>query len=144
MPTRIDFHSNVPDKLQYCCRLVRKARARPDTPRILLLNSDAGQLARLDEALWTFSDLDFLPHVTVEHPLAPHTPILLSTREIDPPQGEPLLLINLTTRLVQDPARFVRIIEIVPADEHELLLGRQRYRDYNGMGAQLSHHVATP
>ncbi|HEX2530741.1 MAG TPA: DNA polymerase III subunit chi, partial [Burkholderiaceae bacterium] len=25
--TRIDFHSNVPDKTAYACRLVRKARA---------------------------------------------------------------------------------------------------------------------
>lgn len=141
MPTRIDFHSSVPDKVAYGCRLVRKARAQTGTPRILLLAENQQQLAQLDDALWTFSDLDFLPHVLLNSPLATHTPVLLSTTE-EHPFDEMLMLINLSQRLVQNPARFVRIFEIVSRQEEDLLLGRQRYRSYASMGAQLTHHIA--
>ncbi len=69
--TRIDFHSNVPDKIGYACRLVRKARAADC--RVILFAEDRAQLAALDQALWTFSELEFLPHVMADDPLAaPH------------------------------------------------------------------------
>jgi DNA polymerase IIIc chi subunit len=37
--TRIDFHTNVPDKVAYACRLVRKAWAANN--RVVLLTNDA-------------------------------------------------------------------------------------------------------
>ena len=72
--TRIDFHSNVPDKLGYACRLVRKARAA--NCNIVLLMENRADLAALDERLWTFSELDFIPHVHATDPLASATPVI--------------------------------------------------------------------
>eukprot|EP01037_Dinobryon_pediforme_P038112 gene38112-45942_t len=74
--TRIDFHSNVPNKLAYACRLVRKARAAQC--KIVLLGSNSSELSQLDQLLWTFSEQDFLPHVHAGDPLAAQTDIILS------------------------------------------------------------------
>jgi DNA polymerase-3 subunit chi len=59
--TRIEFHFNAPERLPYACRLLRKAHGRG--LRLGVVGSEA-TLRQLDAALWTFSELDFLPHST--------------------------------------------------------------------------------
>jgi DNA polymerase-3 subunit chi len=139
--TRIDFHSNVPDKIAYACRLSRKARAADC--RIVILARDAQQLAELDERLWTFSEQDFLPHVAVEDPLAAHTPILLTTNDaMDAPHHQ--ILINLSDAPPSHFARFERMFEVIAADEADKSAGRERYRYYRQRGYPLTHFVAEP
>ncbi|HZX28033.1 MAG TPA: DNA polymerase III subunit chi, partial [Telluria sp.] len=77
--TRIDFHTNIPDKLAYACRLARKAYAAKG--KLVLLAEDAAQAQVLNEALWTFSDTDFLPHVPAGDALAAQTPIIVTADE---------------------------------------------------------------
>ena len=74
--TRIDFHSNVADKLNYACRLIRKARAA--NCKVIVYHPVQQELQRIDAALWTLEDTGFLPHVMAEDPLANVTPIILS------------------------------------------------------------------
>jgi DNA polymerase-3 subunit chi len=139
--TRIDFHSNVPDKIAYACRLVRKARSQ--NLQVVMLAADAEQLRRLDEALWTFSDLDFLPHVTIDSPLAAQTPINLTdvTRAAaDFPHHQ--ILVNLSQQAPANFARFERMFEIVASEESDRLAGRERYRHYQQRGYPLTHYDA--
>jgi DNA polymerase-3 subunit chi len=137
--TRIDFHSDVPDKISYTCRLVRKARAA--NCRLVLLTRDSADLAALDQALWTFSELDFLPHATVDDELAPRTPVVLTDSDTaDVPHHE--ILVNLSGNTPAHFARFERMIEIVSAEEADKTAGRERYRFYQQRGYQLKHFVA--
>jgi DNA polymerase III subunit chi len=139
--TRIDFHSNVPDKIAYACRLVRKARSQ--NLQVVMLAADAEQLRRLDEALWTFSDLDFLPHVTADSPLAAQTPIILTDvarASADFPHHQ--ILVNLSQQAPANFARFERMFEIVAAEESDRLAGRERYRHYQQRGYPLTHYDA--
>ncbi|MGV3740983.1 MAG: DNA polymerase III subunit chi [Burkholderiaceae bacterium] len=137
--TRIDFHSNVPDKIAYACRLVRKARAANCTA--VIVGSDQGQLAALDEALWTFSDQDFLPHVMADDPLAAQTPVILATSDRQEfPHYQ--VLINLAPGTPAQFARFERMLEIVSSDAEDKLAGRERYRFYQQRGYPLTHFVA--
>ena len=136
--TRIDFHSNIPDKITYACRLVRKARAAEC--KVVLLAADRNQLAALDEALWTFSELDFLPHVTAENKLAGQTPVILSSDTTDLPHHQ--ILINLSSRSPANFARFERMFEIISPDEADVIAGRERYRFYKERGYPLTHSVA--
>lgn len=139
--TRIDFHSNVPDKLAYACRLVRKARAA--ACRVVLLAKDRGQLAALDDALWTFSELDFLPHVMAGNALAEKTPIILAASDaVEVPHHH--ILINLSETTPAHFARFERMFEIVSADDADKAGGRERYRFYQQRGYPLTHFVAEP
>ena len=66
--TRIDFHFNVDHRVHYACRVTRKARAAGK--RLVVYARNAERLAQYDATLWTFSALDFVPHVYVSTPLA--------------------------------------------------------------------------
>jgi len=76
--TRIDFHFNVDHRVHYACRVTRKARTAGK--RMVVYARSAERLAQYDASLWTFSALDFLPHVYVNSPLAAATPGSVVTR----------------------------------------------------------------
>lgn len=144
---RIDFHSNVADKLQYACRLTR--RIWSDTPngqpvRNIVMVAEKADLQKLHELLWTFSPSDFLPHCFIEDDCAPETPIVLTDDFASPalaqiPHAD--IMIHLGKRMPQDVpalvARFPRIVEVVTVDETERLAGRERYKAYRDLGHEL-------
>lgn len=136
--TRIDFHTNVPDKIAYACRLVRKASAA--NTRVVLMADDEAQLAELNTAMWTFSPVDFLPHVLAGDALAAHTPIILTDNdEAELPHKE--LLINLSRRAPSGGAQFERMIEVISSDEDDAAAGRKRYVAYKQQDYPLTHFV---
>lgn len=136
--TRIDFHTNVPDKVAYACRLVRKAWAANN--RVVLLADDEAQLAELNAAMWTFSTTDFLPHVLAGDALAAHTPIILTdSDEAELPHKE--LLVNLSRRTPANAAQFERMIEVISSDEDDAAAGRKRYVAYKQQDYPLTHFV---
>jgi DNA polymerase-3 subunit chi len=137
--TRIDFHTNIPDKLAYACRLARKAYA--SKAKIVLLAEDAAQATALNEALWTLSNIDFLPHVMADDPLAPETPIIITaSEEAELPHHD--MLVNLTRRTPSTFAQFARVFEIISTDESDAAAGRQRYVAYKKQSYPLTHFVA--
>lgn len=137
--TRIDFHSNVADKIGYACRLVRKARAA--NFQVVLYADDHAQLRLLDEALWTFSELDFLPHAMAGDVLAPQTPVILAgNADAELPHHQ--ILINLSTATPANFAQFERMFEIVSPETADASSGRERYRFYQQRGYPLTHFVA--
>ena len=137
--TRVDFHSNVPDKIAYACRLVRKARAADC--RIVLQANDRSQLTMLDDALWTFSALDFLPHARAGDALAEKTPVILTDNDaVELPHHH--ILINLSDRTPDRFTRFERMFEVISSDDSDKSAGRERYRFYQQHGYPLTHFVA--
>ena len=144
---RIDFHSNVADKLEYACRLTRKIWS--GTPegqpvRNIVMVGEKADLKKLDELLWTFSSTDFLPHCFIDDELATETPIVLSADFASSvlsslPHAD--VMIHLGMQLPQDVAalvaRFPRIVEVVTVDETERLAGRERYKAYRDLGHEL-------
>jgi DNA polymerase-3 subunit chi len=137
--TRIDFHTNVPDKIAYACRLVRKAWGARH--RIVLLAEDEEQLAQLDAALWSFSATDFLPHVLAGDTLANQTPIILTDNdEAEMPHTE--LLVNVSRRTPGCVDRFERMIEVISSAEDDAAAGRKRYVAYKQQAYPLTHFVA--
>jgi DNA polymerase-3 subunit chi len=137
--TKIDFHSNVSDKINYTCRLIRKARAADC--RIIVVDSDRAQLDVLNDALWTFSESDFLPHVLMDDPLVAQTPIIL-TEMLSASLPHHELLINLSQHVPDDFSRFARMIEIISTGQQDTLAGRERYRHYQQQGISLTHTIA--
>ena len=137
--TRIDFHTNIPDKLAYACRLARKAYG--SRARVVLLAENAAQAEQLNASLWTVSDLDFIPHVLAADPLAPQTPVVITDDEsIALPHHE--MLINLTRRRPANFSQFARVFEIISTDEEDAAEGRKRYVAYKKESYQLTHFVA--
>jgi DNA polymerase-3 subunit chi len=137
--TRIDFHSNVPDKILYACRLVRKAYMASN--RVVLMTEDATQLAELDAAMWNFSATDFLPHVLAGDALAAQTPIVLTDSDsAELPHFD--ILVNLSRRAPARFDRFLRLFEIISMDEEDAAAGRKRYVAYKQQAYQPTHFVA--
>ena len=132
---RIDFHFNVEDRLQYACRVVRKARAAEKT--VLAYTREPARLARFDAALWIFSALDFVPHVYVDSPLATRTPVLLT---LDAAAVAPVRDVFLNLDDEVPPAvgellpRFERMIEVVSRDADDRQRARERFRSYREAG----------
>ena len=149
--TRIDFHTNIADKLSYACRLTRKAYGAGG--KLVLLAEDAAQAATLNEALWTLSETDFLPHVMLGDALAAQTPIIVTwignegRSDNDSDSGGALLphgdmLVNLTRSTPANVDRFERVFEIISTDEIDAAAGRKRYLDYKQKSYPLTHFVA--
>ena len=134
---QIDFHTGVNDKSAYACRLVRKAYASGQ--KIVLYWSDLAALQALDQLLWSFSAIDFLPHVFSHDSLASVTPILLTHTETDTAHSQ--LLINLDQQIPAFFSRFARTIELVSDDPLDAAAGRARYKLYQAQGHTLSHHI---
>ena len=139
MSTRIDFHTNIGDKLAYACRLARKAYGAGG--KLVLLAEDSAQAQALNDALWTFSDTDFLPHVLAGDPLASQTPIIVTDDELAELPHH-LMLVNLTRREPANIARFERVFEIISRDEADAAEGRKRYLAYKQQSYPLTHFVA--
>lgn len=137
--TRIDFHTNIPDKLAYACRLARKAYAAK--AKVVVLVDSAAQAEALDAALWTVSDTDFIPHVFADDPLAAVTPIVVTFDEaVALPHHD--MLVNLTRRTPAKLDEFARVFEIISLDEDDAAAGRQRYSAYKKQSYRLTHFVA--
>jgi len=134
--TRVDFHFNAPDRLQYGCRLVRKVHR--SGARILVWCEDALELQRFDQLLWTFSDADFIPHVVASDPLAAETPVLLAAEPVGLPHHE--VLVNLGRQTPPMFSRFDRLIEVVSGNDDDRSLARERWRFYKDRGYPLNAH----
>jgi len=138
--TEVAFHVGVREPLAYACRLLRKALARGSKP---VVTGSAATLAQLDRLLWTFDPLDFLPHVRVAAgaEVAPRlraTPLWLAERPQDAPHHE--VLVNLGDEVAPGFESYLRLIEIVPADEALRQAARRRWKHYADRGYKLVTH----
>lgn len=135
--TRIDFHLNSADRLQYACRLVRRIRRAEQN---VVVFADPLTIAEFDRLLWSFSQLDFIPHVFVGDPLASRTPVLLCSEALDTPHSDNLL--NLSPTTPPFFSRFERLFEVVGKGERDLAQARDRWRFYRDRGYPLNTHQA--
>ena len=137
--TRIDFHTNIADKVSYACRLARKAYGARG--KLVLLAADATQAAVLNSALWTVGETDFLPHAMAGDALAAQTPIIVTASlEGEFPHYD--MLVNLTAATPPRFERFQRVFEIISTDEEDAAAGRKRYMAYKQQSYSLTHFVA--
>ena len=134
---RIEFHFNAPALVPYACRLLRKVHARGLRAQVV---GHATTLALLDEALWTFSALDFLPHCG---PQASPVELQASSAllsEVPDTRWHRQVLINLGESPLQAIDGFERIIDVVTVDELHRSQGRERWRHYTRLGHELIRH----
>lgn len=136
--TRIDFHFNAPDRLSYGCRLVRKIHRAGH--RIVVHCDQPELLQAMNEALWTFSAQDFLPHVLATDQLADRTPILLADQPLPDRLDMHDVLINLGRSLPPGFSSYERLIEVIGTDDPDRQAGRERWRFYRDRGYPLHTH----
>lgn len=135
--TEITFHFNVPDRLHYSCRLLRKAYQKGAS---VVVTGEPEELALLDQLLWCMSPIDFVPHCLSNAAGATLgvSPLVLSESLEDVAQDE--VLINLGQVLPAGFERFERCIEVVTAQAQDRLAARQRWKHYANRGYVLKQH----
>ena len=137
---RIEFHFNAPALVPYACRLLRKVQGRGLRAQVV---GHRSTLAQLDQALWTFSSLDFLPHCGAD--AAPSMRSVSSVLLTEQPcaDWDRQILINLGESVPMDFEGFERIIDVVSMDELHRAQGRERWKAYSRMGHELIRHDLT-
>lgn len=135
--TEIAFHFNAPDKLAYACRLLRKAVGGGAR---VIVRGDEALLRRLDQQLWTFSPLDFVPHCVGDSPAAVRaaSPIVLQSDLQQAPHHQ--VLLNLGDDVPAGFERFERLIEVVSLEDDDRAGARERWRHYQGQGFEIVRH----
>ncbi len=121
---------------RFLCRLVDKAYQLQK--KIYIHASSLEEAQRIDELLWTFRDISFIPHqhVTGEHLV---DPMLTVTIAIDKPkQFIADILFNLSREVPSYFSEFTRIIEIV--SEEDKNQSRKKYKFYKAQNCQLTLH----
>jgi DNA polymerase III subunit chi len=143
--TEITFYFNVPDRLTYACRLLRKAlrsAASKAAPGVAVLAPHA-TLSRFDRALWTFEATEFIPHLLLLNAV-PAQPSHLRTPVWLVEQAERAAHLNLLLHLGDEPAlgfeSFGRMVEIVSTDPEERETARARWKYYKARGYEIQKH----
>ena len=141
--TEVEFHVNVPDRLQYACRLLRKASRKG--VRVAVTGSPS-VLNELDRQLWTFDAEEFIAHVRVAAGQASSSSVQRSPVWLveDASVGAELaVLVNLGAELAAGFESYERLIEVVSSDDAERDAGRQRWKQYLARGyTPRKHEVA--
>jgi DNA polymerase-3 subunit chi len=135
--TEISFHFNAPDKSAYACRLSRKYVKGGHR---LVLTAPDETLRALDQQLWTFSPLDFVPHCMAASPAAvlQATPVVLAADPQQAPHQQ--VLVNLGDAVPEGFERFERLIEVVGNEPDDRAQARQRWRHYTARGYTIVRH----
>jgi DNA polymerase-3 subunit chi len=137
--TGIDFHFNTPDKVNYACRLLRKA-VKARGARVVVVG-DAPVLEAIDVALWQLSATDFIAHCRTDAgpSLLARSPVVLCVGA-DEPAPHHQVLLNLGAGVPAGFGRFERLIDIVSDDEADRQTARVRWRHYADRGYAITRH----
>ena len=136
--TEVAFHFNVPDKLGYACRLLRKAVGAGSK---IVVTGEPELLRTLDTELWTFSPVEFIPHChapSAEPAVVAASPVLLADSARGTPHQQ--VLVNLGASVPEGFERFERLIEVVTQDEGERQQARGRWKHYADRGYAITRY----
>ncbi len=138
--TRIDFAFGAPDRLRAACQTAQKRYLAGQ--RLVVYCTDVNRLSAFDRLLWAFDDSTFVPHVSARDPLAAETPILLTAA--DPGQALALApqawLLNLDDACPPNYDGYLRVLEVVSAQDADKAAARLRWRDYVAAGHSPHSH----
>jgi len=139
--TDIEFRFNLPDPVDYACRLLRKGVMQGGAQ--LVVTGDAATLETIDAALWQTEPTDFVAHCRADAPaeVLMRSPVVLAPAP-DASLPHRSVLVNLGSGVPAGFERFERLIELVAGDEASRGAGRVRWRHYKDRGYGLRHQDA--
>jgi len=131
--TEIDGHYNMPDKVSYACRLLRKAVGAHGARLVVM--ADPATLDAIDQSLWTLQPAEFIAHCrsSDEAHVVARSPVVLAESGTTSLPDRPIL-VNLGAELPARFERFERLIDIVGSDDADKQAGRVRWRHYKDRG----------
>jgi DNA polymerase III subunit chi len=134
--TKIDFYTNVENKLSTGCRIVAKAYTLGHKVTVFCLDAEVAD--EVNRMLWTTPPTAFIPHCASGNALAGITPVVIDHRGEAPVHDQ--VLLNLCGERPAYFGRFERLIEIVGLDDEDRQRARERFRFYRDRGYELRTH----
>jgi len=140
--SQVDFHildrPEISALLKHTCKLARKAYRSGH--KVYIRVEDREDVEQLDKLLWTFSELDFIPHTTVDREYG-QEPVIIGM--IEYAGDEQMILVNLSTSMADNYSSYGRVFEVIRNDPAIISAGRERYRKYRKMNNELTKHDIT-
>lgn len=135
---RVDFYILPENSNQnrFACNLINKVWQNGNHIYIHTINMEDAVM--LDNLLWTFKDISFIPHSLVEKTNGEEMPVLIGWTTELPDDCQ--VLVNLSENIPDFAKKFERIVEIVAGSEEQRKKARGRYRDYRDQGYELYDH----
>jgi len=136
---RVDFYV-LPEnssRERFVCGLVSKAMQGGH--RVYIYTPDQHVAESLDEMLWTFHDISFVPHELTSNATSADCPVLIGAGEKLPSGCN--VMINLSGSIPSTVDQCARVVEIVAGDENMRNHARDRYRDYRAREFELHSHT---
>lgn len=137
-PCQVDFYllgdTSMPAE-NFACRLAMMAWERRQEV-FICVDSNAA-INQLDELMWHNPQGRFLPHAGMDDPNSVKAPLKICTFSGLKPAD---VVINLCPEAIPQPARFGRVLEIVPFLDDERKASRVKYKTYCNQGLKPRTH----
>ena len=137
--TEVAFHFNIPDRITYVSRLLRKALAKVDSVVVVAQPHD---LHQLDAKIWALSPTDFLGHVRLDQQpdlVAKEAAKIWLTNDLEQCDRHQVL-VSLLPQVPVGFQIFDRVIEIVGLEEVDRQQARLRWKHYAHQGYKIIKH----
>jgi DNA polymerase-3 subunit chi len=125
------------ERYLFACKLIEKAYRSGSFAYVL--TDSIGQSQLIDDLLWTFRAGSFIPHQQYMGEMPAVDNVVLIGSNI-PPENWLKTVINLSSETPQDFQKVDRILEILDNSEVTKTWGRNRYRQYQQAGLEITTH----
>lgn len=135
---QVDFYilSERHSSERFLCQLTNKIWQQGH--KVYIHTNHQEQAKQLNERLWTYSDISFLPHGLSDSSENSETPVTIGWDKNA--NDEQDVLINLNHTVPEFTGDFSRIVEIVGSDETTKQNARAHFREYRERGYELESH----
>ena len=139
--TEVAFHFNIPERLRYVSRLLRKAVVHSES---VVLVAAPEVLQQVDHLLWQLAPTEFIGHCLLAQPEqaqsaeARHARLWLMSDVSQCERHD--VLVSLLPEVPAGFEQFARLIEVVTLDEQDRTQARLRWKHYTSRGYQIVRH----
>ena len=136
--SRVDFYllSDESNMHKFACIIASKAWSAGNCVYMYTESEDVTK--RMDNLLWTFRDISFLPHEIYNETENDGAPVTIGHGEHFPNHSQ--VMINLNNKVPEFANKFNRIIEIVESNEKKKEIARLHYRQYKKNDYEIHNH----
>ena len=128
---------SLQDRYQFACKLIEKAYRSGQF--CYVLTDSAEQSRMIDDLLWTFRAGSFIPHQIYTGEL-PNIEKVILIGSLNAPENWQKTVINLSSYCPEEFDKIERVLEILDNSEATKELGRNRYRQYQQSGVNITTH----
>ena len=136
--SRVDFYllSSESGIDKFACIMASKAWTAGNNDYIHTDSEDTTK--KLDDMLWTFRDISFIPHEIYNGNENIESPVTIGFGNLSPNHQQ--VLINLDGKIPEFANKFERVIEIVENNDKKKERARDRYRQYKDNDYEIHDH----